>query len=208
MVAAHLEQANGGFYDGEGRSLHAPMSTVTAAGSNQQLVTAYCVKYYSSGGQWQGLEEPMHTLPTKGRMGLVQTIQVPADCLAPEHQARARLCAALLHKYLPEHFPTPADLVLVGEWVLVDITLRMLRPRELFRAQGFPERYIIHEIPDPKLLFKDGIQAADPLGVPRIPLTATAQVRMCGNSVSPYQAYALAKTAFAHERLIYAREAA
>lgn len=208
IVAAHLEQANGGFYEGGGRSLHDPMSTVTAAGSNQQLVTAYCVKYYSSGGQWQGLEEPMHTLPTKGRMGLVQTIQVPADCLAPEHQARARQCAALLHRYLPEHFPRPADLVLVGEWVLVDITLRMLRPRELFRAQGFPEHYIIHEIPDPKLLFKDGVQAADPLAIPRIPLTATAQVRMCGNSVSPYQAYALAKTAFAHERLFYRREAA
>jgi DNA (cytosine-5)-methyltransferase 1 len=208
MVAAHLEQANGGFYDGEGRSLHAPMSTVTAAGSNQQLVSAYCVKYYSSGGQWQGLAEPMHTLPTKGRMGLVQTIQVSADCLAPEHQARARACAALLHKYLPEHFPEPADLVLIGDWVLVDITLRMLRPRELFRAQGFPEHYIINEIPDPAILFKNGVQSGDPLLVPRIPLTATAQVRMCGNSVSPYQAKALVLSNFGHERLIYPREAA
>lgn len=208
MVAAHLEQANGGFYEGAGRSLHAPMSTVTAAGSNQQLVTAYCVKYYSSGGQWQGLAEPMHTLPTKGRMGLVQTIQVSANCLSPEHAARARKCAALLHKYLPEQFQRPADLVLIGDWVLVDITLRMLRPRELFRAQGFPEHYIIDEIPDPKLLFKDGTQAANPLAVPRIPLTATAQVRMCGNSVSPYQAKALVLANFAHERLIYGREAA
>jgi DNA (cytosine-5)-methyltransferase 1 len=150
----------------------------------------------------------MHTLPTKGRMGLVQTIQVAADCLAPEHQARARACAALLHKYLPEHFPTPADLVLIGDWVLVDITLRMLRPRELFRAQGFPEHYIIEEIPDPAILFKDGVQAANPLAVPRIPLTATAQVRMCGNSVSPYQAKALVLSNFGHEAQIYRREAA
>ncbi len=207
LVAAHLEQANGGFYEGDGRSLHSPMSTVTSAGSNQQLVTAYCVKYYSSGGQWQGLAEPMHTLPTKGRMGLVQTIQVPADCLAPEHQVRARACAALLHKYLPEHFPEPADLVLVGDWVLVDITLRMLRPRELFRAQGFGEHYIIDEIPDPAILFKDGVQSGDPLLVPRIPLTATAQVRMCGNSVNPGLARALALSNFAHERLIYSRAA-
>jgi DNA (cytosine-5)-methyltransferase 1 len=208
VVSAFLEQANGGFYEGDGRAADAPLSTIAARGANQRLVTAYCVKYYSSGGQWQGLAEPMHTLPTKARMGLVQTIQVAADCLAPEHRARARQCAQLLHRYLPEHFPEPADLVLIGEWVLVDITLRMLRSRELFRAQGFPEHYIIEEIPDPAILFKDGVQSGDPLAVPRIPLTATAQVRMCGNSVSPPQARALALANFSHERLIYGREAA
>ena len=208
MVAACLEQANGGFYDGDGRAADAPMSTVTSTGSNQRLITAYCVKYYSSGGQWQGLAEPMHTLPTKGRMGLVQCVQVSVDCLAPELRERARQCAALLHQYLPEHFPEPADLVLVGDWVLVDITLRMLKAPELFLAQSFPRDYIIHEIPDPALLFEGGVQAADPLAVPRIPLTATAQVRMCGNSVAPAQAEALARANFAHEAQIYGRAAA
>jgi DNA (cytosine-5)-methyltransferase 1 len=208
VAAAFFEQANGGFYDGQGRPADAPMSTITAAGSNQQLVMAYCVKYYSSGGQWQGLGEPMHTLPTKGRMGLVQAVQVPADCLAPEHRERARKCAALLHTHLPEHFPEAADMVLMGDWVLVDITLRMLKPRELYRAQGFPADYVIHEIPDPAVLFKDGLQAAHPLQVPRIPLSATAQVRMCGNSVSPPQAEALVRANFAHEAQIHGRAAA
>ncbi len=212
LSAAYFEQANGGFYDGHGRPADAPMSTITAAGSNQQLVTAYCVKYYSSGGQWQGLAEPMHTVPTKGRMGLVQVAQVSADCLAPEHRARAAQCAALLHEHLPEHFPTPADLVLAWQngqwWVLVDITLRMLKPVELFQAQGFPRGYVIHEIPDPELLFKDGVQAADPLTVPRIPLSITAQVRMCGNSVSPVQSEALVRANFGHEALIHRRAAA
>ncbi|MFJ2989992.1 DNA cytosine methyltransferase [Collimonas sp. NPDC087041] len=202
VVTAFMEQANGGFYDGHGRAMDVPISTITAAGSNQQLVTAYCVKYYSSGGQWQALDEPMHTLPTKARMGLVKTIQVPVDCLSPEHREGARACAKLLHEYLPEYFPDLADMVIVGGWVLVDIMLRMLKAPELFRAQGFPRGYIIHEIPDPKLLFKDGKQVADPLTLPRIPLTATAQVRMCGNSVSPYQANALARLNFAHEREI------
>lgn len=202
LVAACFEQANGGYYEGDGRPADAPLSTITAAGSNQRLITAYCVKYYSTGGQWQGLAEPMHTVPTKGRMGLVQTIQVPAAALSEEHAAKARECAGLLHEYLPEHFPTPADMVLVGDYVLVDITLRMLRPRELFRAQSFPESYVIDEIPDPALLFKDGKQVADPLTVPRIPLTATAQVRMCGNSVTPVQAEAIIRANFAHEQLL------
>ena len=213
IVAACLEQANGGFAEGnDGRPADAPISTIMSSGANQRLISAYCVKYYGNEKEALRIDEPIHTIPTRDRFGLVQTVQVPADFLSEEHAARAKKCAALLHKYLPEHFPQPADLVLVPHdgcwWVLVDITLRMLRPRELFRAQGFPEHYIIHEIPDPKLLFKDGVQAADPLSVPRIPLTATAQVRMCGNSVSPYQAAALARVAFAHERLIYNKEAA
>lgn len=207
LVAACLEQANGGFYDGDGRAADEPMSTITAAGSNQRLITAYCVKYYSSGGQDQSIADPMHTLPTKGRMGLVNVVQVPAAYLDPEHADRAQQCAALLHKYLPEQFTQPAEMVLVHQqgqwWVLVDITLRMLKPRELFNAQGFPASYVIHEIPDPKLLFADGVQAANPLEVPRIPLSATAQVRMCGNSVSPYQAKALVLANFRHEAAIY-----
>lgn len=212
LVTACLEQANGGFYDGDGRPVDAPASTITSSGAQQRLITAYAVKYYSSGGQWQGLGEPMHTLPTKGRMGLVQAVQVSADSLAPEHQARARQCAELLHTHLPEHFPTPADMVLVWHagswWALADITLRMLKPKELFKAQGFPEGYVIHEIPNPALLFKDGKQAAHPLQVPRIPLSATAQVRMCGNSVSPPQAEALVRANFGHEAEIYGRAAA
>ncbi|MFG0787959.1 DNA cytosine methyltransferase [Delftia tsuruhatensis] len=207
LAAACLEQANGGFYDGDGRSAADPMSTVTSSGTQQRLITAYLVKYYSEGGQDSACSEPMHTVPTKARMGLVQTCQVPAATLAPEHAERARLCAELLHKHLPEHFPDPAELVLMWHasqwWVLVDITLRMLKPRELFRAQGFPEGYQFERVPDPALLFRGGKQAADPRDVPLIDLSNTAQVRMCGNSVCPKVAEALARANFAHEALIY-----
>lgn len=212
LVSACIEQANGGFYEGDGRAADAPISTITATGKQQRLITAYCVKYYSSGGQWQGLAEPMHTLPTKGRMGLVEVEQVPADCLAPALRERARQCAALLHEHLSEQFPELAELVLMfhdGQWwVLVDITLRMLKAPELFLAQSFPPTYKIEEIPDPALLFAGGVQAADPLTVPRIKLSATAQVRMCGNSVAPIQAEMLVRANFSHELLIYGRAAA
>ena len=52
--------------------------------------------------------------------------------------------------------------------------LRMLQPRELFRAQGFPDSYVI-EHAGGKVL------------------TKTAQVRMCGNSVCPPMAAALVR---------------
>ena len=203
LTAACLEQANGGFYDGDGRAVKAPLSTITASGTQQRLVMAYLVKYYSSGGQDAAANQPMHTLPTKGRMGLVEIEHRAAVELSEEDRAAAMRCADLLRQHLPERFGACGDLVTIehagATWVLVDIGLRMLKPRELFRAQGFPEHYVIDEIPDPAALFEGGIQAADPMKVRRIPLSATAQVRMCGNSVSPYQAKAIALANFGHE---------
>ncbi|MCK9495227.1 MAG: DNA cytosine methyltransferase [Dehalococcoidia bacterium] len=58
-------------------------------------------------------------------------------------------------------------------WVMTDIGMRMLTPRELYRAQGFPEGYVIDPVVDGRVLPK------------------THQVRMCGNSVCPPVAEAL-----------------
>lgn len=186
VVQSHfIEQANGGFYDGDGRATSEPLSTICTSGANQRLVSAYLVKYYSEGGQWQAANEPMHTVPTKDRMGLVQTVQVPVDGLAPEYRERAKACADFLHEHLPEHFPEPADLVLVGDYVLVDITLRMLVPRELARAQGFPDSYILDR----------GLFETEPgSGVYEWrPVTKTDQVRLIGNSVCPDVAEAIVR---------------
>ena len=207
IVMACLEQANGGFYEGHGRAADTPMSTITASGSNQRLVMAYLVKYYSVGGQDSSCDEPMHTVPTKDRMGLATVVQVEASALAPHHIATARLCAQLLHEHLPEHFPELADVILLphgGQYfALVDITLRMLKPRELYQAQGFPRTYQFERVPDPTMLFADGQQTTtDPMMLPLKTLTGEAQVRMVGNSVSPYVSKALALANFAHEHQI------
>ena len=62
---------------------------------------------------------------------------------------------------------------------IADIGLRMLTPRELYRAQGFPESYAIDK------------------GAAGEPITKTAQVRMCGNSVCPPLARALVAANYA-----------
>ena len=67
-------------------------------------------------------------------------------------------------------------------YVIVDIGMRMLTPRELFRAQGFPDDYIIGDDPEQGLI-----------------LTKSAQVRMCGNSVSPVMSEALARANVAND---------
>lgn len=60
-------------------------------------------------------------------------------------------------------------------YVIVDIGLRMLKPHELFRAQGFPVDYIIDRTAN------------------GTPLSTSAAVRMVGNSVSPPPLRALAE---------------
>ena len=64
------------------------------------------------------------------------------------------------------------------DYEIADIGMRMLQPRELYSAQGFPADYIIDRGADGR------------------PLTKTAQVRMCGNSVCPPIAAALVRANF------------
>lgn len=58
---------------------------------------------------------------------------------------------------------------------IADIGMRMFQPRELYRAQGFPESYVIDR------------------GADGSAITKTAQVRMCGNSVCPPVAAAIVR---------------
>lgn len=51
--------------------------------------------------------------------------------------------------------------------MIVDIRLQMLKPRELYRAQGFPDSYIIERNHNGQRF------------------TLSQQVHMCGNSVRP-----------------------
>lgn len=112
--------------------------------------------------------------------------------LSPDQDARAERVAAFLVNYYGngtalnvleamDTITTRDRMALVtvmicGEpYVIVDIRLRMLRPAELFRAQGFPRDYIIDRTADGR------------------PITTTAAVRMVGNSVSPPPLRSLAK---------------
>ena len=60
-------------------------------------------------------------------------------------------------------------------YAITDIGLRMLTPRELFNAQGFPPDYVID---------------IGPLGIPN---TKANQVARCGNSVPPPFAEAIVR---------------
>jgi DNA (cytosine-5)-methyltransferase 1 len=183
LVSAFLARHYGG-HENDGSSAQLPMFTVTTK-DHHALVASHLLKLRGGFADHQvtaqDLDRPAPTVTAGGN-----------------HLAEVR---AFLIKYygteqdpqlgLPLHTVTTKDrfgLVTVdGEgYLIADIGMRMLVPRELFRAQGFPDTYRIE------------------LEVAGKPLSKGAQVRMCGNSVVPPLAAALVRANFAAQ----AKEAA
>ncbi|WP_325984962.1 DNA cytosine methyltransferase [Pseudomonas protegens] len=181
-----MAQMNGGFNTTDAKSIEDPMTTVTNTGSQQQLVTANLL-HLRGNCDAKDCAEPLHTVSAAGtHHGVVQYT------LSPEHEEGAlRVAAFLISYYGTENISgadQPAPTVTTKDrlglvtvtikgtpYVIVDICLRMLQPSELYKAQGFPDDYIISHGADGK------------------PFTKTQQVHMCGNSVSPPPMAALAR---------------
>ena len=151
--------------------LHKPIGTLVGS-QKHALVTAFLAKHFGDNYNGPGapLTEPMHTVTTQDHHALVCAFLTKYYGEGGQDQALAD----------PLHtIPTVDRFGLVTveqqQYRIADIGMRMLEPRELYRAQGFPESYQIAPVIDGK------------------PLPKRAQVRMCGNSVSPPLAAALAR---------------
>ena len=179
VVSAFLAQHNAGPRNGSlaGRSADAPVSTLTTRGTQQNVVAAHMISLHGSTRRGAAVDAPLNTITAGG--------------------GHAGLIAAFLTKYYgadqdprldePLHTVTTRDrfsLVTVeieGQtYAIADIGMRMLTPREQFRAQGFPDSYEIDCGPDGRAF------------------TKAEQTRMCGNSVCKDVAAALASANCGH----------
>jgi DNA (cytosine-5)-methyltransferase 1 len=176
-VTAYLEQAStGGML---GRAADDPISTIMGSGSQQRIVAAHLATLRGSERGSDPVDEPLRTVSANGTHHAVVEYT-----LSPEHEAGALRVAAFLINYygngMPLNIAEPMDTITTRDrlalvtvtikgtpYVIVDIGLRMLTRRELFKAQGFPADYIIDCTADGR------------------PLTNDKSVRMVGNSVSP-----------------------
>ncbi|RVQ31251.1 C-5 cytosine-specific DNA methylase [Sinorhizobium meliloti] len=180
-----------------GHSLEGPSATVMAdGGGKSQLVMPYLQAYYGT-GDGQHETEPMRTVTTKDRHGHVEaTIGVP-----PFTEAQADRARQVADFMRAQGFWDDREFVTVeisGEtFVIIDIGMRMLTPRELFNAQGFPSDYVI-----------DGAwnYQAEGAGPVWREFSKSVQVSCVGNSVSPPVACALVSSNCSH--LAEFREAA
>jgi DNA (cytosine-5)-methyltransferase 1 len=199
LVAANLVHLRGNC---DARDLNNPLHTVSAGGQHHGLVSAFMERAFG-GSVGQGLEDPAPTI-TAGGSGKSSLVSLT---LSPEHEAGALRVAAFLISYYGTENTSACDspaptittkdrlamvtvMVKGTPYVIVDICLRMLKPTELYKAQGFPADYIITH------------------GADGTPFTKTQQVHMCGNSVSPPPMAALARANDPWQITMQQREAA
>lgn len=169
VVAASLVRQ---FGHSVGQPADTPVGTITAGGGGKTLLSAASlVKLRGSCRDGQPLDVPAPTITAGGtHAALVHAFLV--KYYGADQDPRLE---SPLHTVTTRHRFGLVTVQVEGEpYYIADIGLRMLQPRELFRAQGFPDSYVI-----------------DHAGGK--PLTKTAQVRMCGNSVCPPIAAALVR---------------
>lgn len=171
LVQYHTEQGE----RVRGQGLDTPLLTVDA--SNRYGLSAVCLEKYYGTATGQGAWEPVQTITAGGgHFGVVSTVVAPVSPGADlKNWPKIR---ELLNTYCGYDLKENEVILfqIAGSlYYLADIGLRMLTPRELYRANGFPDDYII----DRDYTGKEYGKAK--------------QVARCGNAVPPPFATALVR---------------
>jgi len=170
LYAAHIQKYFGGVTGAEARD---PLPTVTAVDHNA-IAAAHVVEFKGQ-NVGQRAVDPLRTITAGGGefavAGTVIRKYVPGTDVGRWPEVRA-----LLNRHCGYALAEDEILLLpIGGalWYISDITMRMLTPRELYAAMGFPPDYIIDR---------------DYTGEP---YPKTQQVARCGNAVCPPMAKAV-----------------
>jgi len=157
LIQYHSETAN---HEARGQCLDKPIMTLDTS-PRYGLVTSFLTKFYGT-NTGQSLTEPLQTVTAGGNhFGEVRAFLMQYYGSSIGQEVTDPLFTVTTH----DRF----GLVTVHgqDYQIVDIGMRMLEPRELFNAQGFPLTYIIdHDVNGKKL-------------------SKSTQVARCGNAVPP-----------------------
>ena len=167
LIQYHTEQSE----HVRGQEITGPIMTIDAA-NRYGLTAASLVKYYGNDRHGQNIQDPLHTVISKDHEGLTTAHLVKmkgTNLGGPATEPVQTITADL----------GPEDVILLqigGVWYfMADIGLRMLTPRELYRANGFPDDYKIERDYTGQTYGK------------------SKQVARCGNAVPPPFAAALVR---------------
>ena len=178
LVSAYISKYYGGTYDGAGSGADEPLHTVTVE-ERHAVAGAFLSHFYKGNGSAQGsaADEPVPTVMGNNKASVVTAKLTPADLKCNEfgHWAEIR---AILNRYVG--YTLADDEILLfrihdNVYFLSDIGMRMLTPRELYLAQGFPADYQIEFDYNGK------------------PYSKKEQVARCGNAVCPPLAEAVVR---------------
>lgn len=164
------------FFTGvDGASMNEPAPTITAIDHNSMVLSH--LAHFKGKDKGQSVRDPLMTVTARdGQFADVRTTVVKWDGqtdLGYWNEVRK-----MLNQYCGYNLAEDEILLLNirGIWYFIsDIGLRMLTPRELYDAMGFPHDYIID------------------MDVNGNPITRADQVARCGNAVCPAVAEALVR---------------
>jgi len=172
LISPTLIQYHSETIDGEVRGQAIENPIMTLDGSNRYgLVSAFIAKHY--GGNYNGsgseIEEPLHTMTATDHNALVKAFLIKYYGQGTGQKVNEPLDTIVSR----DRF----GLVTIEgtQYKILDIGMRMLEPKELYKAQGFPDDYIIDFDVNGKKYGK------------------SAQVARCGNAVPPPFAEALVR---------------
>ncbi|HBR4491200.1 DNA cytosine methyltransferase [Klebsiella pneumoniae] len=170
LVTAQVVGVGGRAGQSRPRDVSEPLQTMTTK-ADAAIVSSHLVKLRGTCRDGQRADEPMPTITAGGQhVGEVKTTLAVEDY----DEERAQQVLVFLREYCGEDSTGLVDIDGVT-FRIVDIGMRMLQPHELYRAQGFPEWYIIDR---------------DYRGVK---YSKDKQVARCGNAVPPPFAEALVR---------------
>ena len=182
LTTAFMQPFHAGGYHGKGNSPDKPVNTVTSSGG-QSLVTAQVAEFK---GNDIGQPVDKHLRTITASCGQFADVRVQVVRYDQEQTGNARPYGywpeirQLLNQYCGYSLGENEILLLniEGVWYYIfDIGLRMLTPRELYNAMGFPEDYVIDFL-NPNT---------------GKPYSKAAQVARCGNAVCPPMAEAVVR---------------
>lgn len=174
LTVCHLDKYYGGGYSGVGNSLQDPLTTVTA--EPRHSLAAVHVAVFKGKDKGQDARIPLRTITANNEFAEVRASVIryePGEDLGHWPEIRALLNCFCGYNLADDELIL---LNIAGIWYYIsDIGLRMLTPRELYNAMGFPLDYIIDR---------------DYLGneYPK-----DQQIAKCGNSVPPPMAEAMVR---------------
>lgn len=195
LIAPSMIQYHGEQHEGmRGQTADRPIMTVDSS-NRYGLVSTFISKFYGGDNVAASIENPLPTVTAIDHNAVCaayvtqfnnncdgQAVDAPLNTMTAKSNHFGEVCAFLTKYYGNGENAAPCDrpaptitakdrmaLVTVrGEdYQIVDIGLRMLTPRELFDAQGFPPDYIIDVDADGR------------------PYPKSEQVARCGNAVCP-----------------------
>ena len=189
IAAAYLSSAYTSKTCGGQGNPNLPHKTITAGGHHSSVVAIFLSPFYGNSKDGATPAMPCPTVVGKDRFALCSVEATPRWFFTLPAMALAKKVARWAMKHLGKRvekhllwvadgaktFPLLVKRVAGELHIVTDIAMRMLRPRELARAQGFDESYVIDRTVD-----GTDVSRAD-------------QVKLIGNSVPPDFAHAIVK---------------